>query len=210
MIFKEQTDIKPYALLSFPKNEHLQNYIKIHGDRRTFVPDILARIEEQKTRTHFGGSAYTIAALEAKNIDLPPLELGRQTTVHFVSPVALVTKQRMELIPSLLSILKASVRAYNRVTKYYDRENYPYSVSDEILNADMPIVDFDVKQVEWVHETMEKRKILLNGVSGWVRYDTTASPVGTGDVLRMGEFLQIGKHTTYGFGGMVVSKGASS
>lgn len=207
MVFKEQTDIKPYSILSFHAESGLRNFIKIHGDRRRFTPEILACIEEKKNKTHFGGTPYTITAMEARNIEIPSFPLGKQTTVNFVTPVALVTQQRMEMIPTLNSLIKSSVRSYNRVTKFYDREHYPYEVSDDVLNMTAPVLDFDVKQVTFVHETMEKRKITLHGVSGWVRYDTKACPPETGDILKMGEFLQVGKHSTYGFGGILVTTG---
>lgn len=210
MVFKEQTDIKPYSLLSFETDSCIRNFIRIFGERRRFAPEILARIEERNTRVHFGGSAYKITALEARNISLPSCSLGNKTTIHFITPVALVDRQRLEIIPPLNLIIKSTVRAYNRVTKYYDQENYPYRVGSEILAAEAPVIDFEVKENSIVHQTMEKKKILMHGISGWVRYDTEKCPPGTGDVLKIGEFLQIGKHTTYGFGGILVATGDAS
>ena len=57
---------------------------------------------------------------------------------------------------------------------------------------------------------MFDRRIALEGIVGsiWSRHIRSYPDVGS--VLKMGEFLRIGKHSTYGFGGMVVKHGEAA
>ncbi|KCZ73374.1 hypothetical protein ANME2D_00440 [Candidatus Methanoperedens nitroreducens] len=205
MVFKEQTDIKPFSILSFKKDEFIRNFIKIHGDRRKFVPKILSCIKDKASSKHFGGLEYSIESLEAKNIEIPKIKLSESTTIIFVSPLHLLRNRRTEVIPSFSSLLASSVRSFNRITKYYDQENYPYRISDDLLNSDIPIHDFDIKTVKFSHSTMDDKSITLEGSIGWVKYDTSSAPNEAGDILKIGEALQIGKHTTYGLGGFLIN-----
>jgi len=205
MVFKEKTDIKPYSILSFKKGEHIRNFIKIHGDRKKFAPKILADINNKASSRHFGGLKYSVEALEAKNIEIPKTKLSDSTTVAFVTPVHLLRNRMTEVIPSFSSLLASSVRSYNRITKYYDPENYPYKISDGLLNGEAAILDFDIKTIKHVHTTMDDKSLSFEGSTGWIKYDTSSIPDEAGDVLKFGEALQIGKHTTYGFGGFLIN-----
>ncbi len=208
MVFKERIDIKPYSILSFKQNNFIRNFIKIYGDRRKFAPKILSDIKDKARSKHFGGLEYSIESLEAKNIEIPKTKLSKSTTVIFISPLHLLRNRKTEVIPSFNSLIASSVRSFNRITKYYDTENYPYKISDELLNSDIPIQDFDIKTVKIIHSTMDDKPITLEGSIGWVKYDTSSAPPEAGDVLKIGEALQIGKHSTYGFGGFLINKEA--
>jgi CRISPR/Cas system endoribonuclease Cas6 (RAMP superfamily) len=50
---------------------------------------------------------------------------------------------------------------------------------------------------------MNKKKIKLSGSVGWIEYDTSGISREAGRILGIGEALQIGKHTAYGFGGIM-------
>jgi hypothetical protein len=205
MVFKEKTDIKPYSILSFKNGDYIRNFIKIHGDRKKFVPKILSDINDKANSLHFGGLKYSIESLEAKNIEIPDKKLSENTGIVFISPLHLLRDRKTEVIPSFSSLIAASVRSFNRITKYYDTEIYPYKISDEIQKIDIPIQDFDIRTVKFTHTTMFDKSITLEGSVGWVKYDTSSAPEEAGAILKMGEALQIGKHTTYGLGGFMIN-----
>jgi CRISPR/Cas system endoribonuclease Cas6 (RAMP superfamily) len=127
--------------------------------------------------------------------------------VVFVSPTHLRENDTQELLPELPVLLRSSVRSYNRITKYYDTKNYPCRISNDMLDMEAEILDYDIRTVKVVHENMFDKKIVLEGIVGSISYDTSSVHPDVGNVLKMGEFLQIGKHSTYGFGGMVVKQG---
>ncbi len=208
MVFKEQTDIKPFSILSFKQDNFIRNFIKIHGDRKKFAPKILSDIRDRADYKHFGGLKYSIEALEAKNIEIPKITLSESTTVIFVSPLHLLSNRSTEVIPSFNSLLSSSVRSFNRITKYYDPESYPYKITDKLLNLDIQIQDFDIKTVKFIHKTIDDKSIPLKGSMGWIKYDTSSAPAEAGELLKIGEALQIGKHTTYGFGGFLINREA--
>lgn len=207
MVFKENNPIKPYSVLAFKDKSNIRCFIKIYGDRRKFVPQILSDIESNKSKTHFGGLKYKIESIKAKNIEFKDLELGDKTKIVTTSPLHIIRNNRFEVIPSLNTILRSCVRAYNRVTKFYDSDNYPYHVPEGTMDFDTEILDFDVCTVEYDHINMYKKCINLKGIEGWIEYDTSNIPKESGYILGMGEALQIGKRTAYGLGGfMTVGK----
>jgi CRISPR-associated endoribonuclease Cas6 len=205
MVFKERASVKPYALLSFKQKNFVRNFVKIHGDRRKFTPQILSCLKEGEHARHFGGLNYSIESLEARNIEIFSKDrLSKTTTLVFISPVHLIKNRKTEVIPTFNSIITASLRAFNRISKYYAPERYPYKISEELATCDAPIEDFDIKTKKFFHNTMDGKSIILEGSMGWVRYDTSRLPAQAGELLRIGEFLQIGKHTTYGLGGFLI------
>lgn len=204
MVFKEKNDIKPYALLSVPSGGIVRTIIRIHGERRRFVPKIVQTIHNNVKNAHFGGSRYSIEELKASDIDIPDYSIGNKTDIIFVSPLCLKSQNSMELIPSFKSIIKACVRSYNRLSKYYNCGEYPFRVDDSIIDAIAPVVTYDIRTVRFLHQCMDDRQIPLEGVIGSVTYDTSKIPPGVGRILKAGELLQIGKHTTYGLGGLHV------
>ncbi|OPY38402.1 MAG: hypothetical protein A4E35_00825 [Methanoregula sp. PtaU1.Bin051] len=210
MVFREKADIKPYSLLSVPYKGGFRNFIRIYGDRKKYVPHILSLVKEHAHSRHFGGLGYRIESIGAKTIEMPAMQLNGTTEVVFVSPTHIREDDYQELLPSLPTLLKSSVRAYNRITKLYDRKHYPCRVPDEMFEAEAEIVDYDIRTVKYVHENMFDRRIPLEGIVGSITYDTSGAHPDTGNVLKMGEFLQIGKHSTYGFGGIVVKQGGCS
>ena len=203
MVFKEQNSIKPYSLLAFKDKNNIRCFIRVHGERRKFAPRILSDIMSKEHETHFGGLKYKIESIQAKNIEFRTLELGDKTKIVTTSPVHLIRNQSFEVIPSFNTVLRSCIRAYNRVTKFYDPENYPFHVPDSTINFDTEILDFDVHTVEYEHINMYKKCITLTGIEGWVEYDTSQVPAEIGHIFGMGEALQIGKRTTYGLGGFI-------
>lgn len=208
MVFKEKTDIKPYSILSFKQDDLIRNFIKLHGDRRVFAPAILSDIHDKAGSRNFGGSKYSIDTLDAKNIEIHRTQLNQRTTINLISPLHLLRNRKTEVIPSFSSLVSSSVRSYNRITKYYDPDNYPYTISNEMDEFEAPIFDFDIKTVQYVHLNIEKKAIRIMGSVGWIKYDTSNAPEDAGNILKMGEALQIGKHTTYGLGGFLINKEA--
>jgi len=204
MVFKEKTDVKPYALLCFLSGGIIRGIIRIHGERRRFVPQILELIHTRGKKAHFGGHNYSLLEIRAREIAIPQTTLGENTAIHFVTPLCLKKQNHMEMMPSFQSLLRASVRTYNRISKYYDPEHYPLRVSEEMLQYQAPIQDYDIRTVKMIHNCMDERQIPLEGVMGSITYDTSSIPEEAGYILKTGEFLQIGKHTTYGFGGFIV------
>lgn len=203
MVFKEPKPIKPYSLLAFKTKNEVTCFIKLFGDRRDFAPKILANITEKEKDTHFGNEKFKIKKIEAKNIDIENIKLTDRTRIVTISPLHITQNRRQEIIPSLNSIIRSSVRAYNRIAKYYDQVNYPYEMTDEVHNFDAEILDFDVGTFEYVHKNMDNSKIKLSGVEGFIEYNTANAPKEIGSILKMGEILQIGKHTGYGLGGFM-------
>jgi hypothetical protein len=53
---------------------------------------------------------------------------------------------------------------------------------------------------------MAKKTIRMDGISGWIDYDTSSMPLEIASILGMGESMQIGKHSAYGFGGLLMLK----
>jgi len=207
MVFKEQIDVKPFSVLSIPYNGGIRNFIKIYGNRRKFAPRILTLVHENEQSRHFGSLPFLIESIEARTIELPEMQLGETTEIVFVSPTHIRDDDRQELLPELSMLLKASARAYNRITKYYDEKHYPCRIPDSMLEIPAEILDYSIRTVKIVHENMFDQRITLEGIVGSISYDTAEVPPEAGNILKMGEFLQIGKHSTYGFGGMVVKHG---
>ncbi|HZK72353.1 MAG TPA: CRISPR system precrRNA processing endoribonuclease RAMP protein Cas6 [Clostridia bacterium] len=201
MVFKEQNSIKPYSLLAFKNKGDLSCFIKLHGERRKFAPQILSEIKRKEKETHFGGLGYRIESIKARNTEVRSLKLGDKTRIVTTSPLHLSRNHTFEVIPSFNTILRSCIRSYNRVTKFYDPESYPFHVPENTINFDTDILDFDVNTVEYEHINMYKKGIQLTGIEGWIEYDTSEVPVETGNILGMGELLQIGKRTAYGLGG---------
>ncbi len=153
---------------------------------------------------------YTVENIEARTVEMRPMQLAETTEVVFVSPTNIQEDSRQEILPELSTLLKSCVRSYNRVTKYYDKKNYPCRIPDDMLDMNSEILDYDIRTVKIVHENMFDRRIALEGIVGSISYDTSGAHPDVGSVLKMGEFLQIGKHSTYGFGGMVVKHGEAA
>lgn len=205
MVFKEQNAIKPYSLLAFNSGTEVRCFIKLHGDKRKFIPLILNLIKEKENITHFGGTKYNIISIEAKNVEIPQARLQNNTRIICVSPLYLTRNRRQEIIPSFNTLIRSCVRSFNRIAKYYDQNNYPYEITDELKNWDAEILDFDVQTVDHIHKSMDNRRIKLSGIKGFIEYDTSNAPTEAGNILKMGEALQIGKHTSYGLGGFVIT-----
>lgn len=207
MVFKEEgADVRPYALLSFRDDGGVKGFIKVHGNRMRFVPEILSRIDQHENAGHFTGTPYRLAGISARKIDIPAFRLGKATTVTFVTPVHLEQNGHLALMPSFRTILAASVRAFNRVTKYFDQTHYPCRIPDDLLRIDTPIIDFSLEKVEVTRFAGSGKKLCFEGVTGWITYDTSQVPPEAGTLLKAGEYLQIGRHTTYGFGGIVPTR----
>lgn len=205
MVFKEQNEIKPYSLLSFKNKRHVSCFIKLHGERRKFAPHILSEIKSKEKKTHFGGLEYKIESIKARNTEFKSLKLGDRTRIVTISPIHLKRNNTFEVIPSFNTILRSCVRAYNRTTKFYDLESYPFHVPESTINFDTEILDFDVNTVEYEHINIYKKSIQLAGIEGWIEYDTSNVPTETGSILGIGEVLQIGKRTAYGLGGFITT-----
>lgn len=207
MVFKEQSNVRPYSILAFKNKGFIRGFIKIHGDKRKLVPKILSDIQNRHGVTHFGGHNYKIESIEARNIDIKPVKISNNIRLITISPLAIMHNGQMEMLPSINTVLRSCIRAYNRITKYHDSKNYPYIVSEDIMNFNTEIRDFDIKTVEYHHLSMNKKNIRFHGIEGWIEYDISSLPDEIATILGMGEFLQIGKHTSYGFGGfMIVDK----
>ena len=203
MVFKEEHDIKPYSILAFKDKDDIRGFIRLHGERRKFAPKILSDIKNKEQQTNFGGLKYKIGSIEAKNTEIEDVKLGDAIKIVTTSPIHLTRNRKFEVIPSLNTILRSSIRSYNRIAKYYDSGNYPYKANDDAMNFDADVLDFDVRTVEYIHTTMDKKKLKFSGIEGWVKYDTSKMPQEVAKILGMGEALQIGKHTAYGFGGFI-------
>lgn len=207
MVFKDEGgDVRPYALLCFRNNGGLKGFVKVHGDRKQFVPEILSRINLHENARNFVGTPYHIAGISARTVEIPSFPLGEATTVTFVTPVHLVRNGHLEIMPSFESLLVASARAFNRVTKYFDPAHYPCRIPDEMFRANAPILDFSLETVEITRINRQRKTLRLEGVTGWITYDTSAIPPEAGNLLKAGEYLQIGKHTAYGFGGLICTR----
>jgi len=208
MVFKEKQDIKPYSILAFKAGDLIRGFIKVHGTKQRHVPEIVSRINDHFCALHFNGREYEIEEITVQRKESEPLEWGSKMRIQSLSPIYLEKNERMEILPEFSHFLSACIRAYNRITKYYDREVYPYRASPEVLTAHAPILDYDIKTVEIRHTSMAKRKIALKGISGSILYDTSTVPAEAAQILEIGSYVQIGKHTTYGFGGFMVKKEA--
>jgi CRISPR/Cas system endoribonuclease Cas6 (RAMP superfamily) len=204
MIFKEHSEVRPYSVLAFNDRNYVRGFIRIHGEKRKLVPKILSAIQNKEKAPHFSGHKYFITSIEAKNLEIKPVKMSGKIRFATVSPVCLMHSGRIETLPSFNTILRSCIRSYNRISKYYDSKNYPYHVSEEILSSDAEIIDFDVHAGQYQHKSMDGKNVKLYGVEGWIEYDTSHIPDEAAMILGMGESLQIGKHTAYGFGGFVI------
>jgi len=204
MIFKEMVDVKPYSLLSFQYGEKIRNLIRIHGERSRFVPMIVDKINTKGRNAHFNGIPYSIDEIRVHEIETANFKLGAITEILLLSPLCLKHNNTMEMIPTFNSFFKACVRSYNRITKYYDRENYPLRIDEKLRDTAAPITKYDVRSMKMIHECMDDRKIPLEGIMGSFQYDTSLVSPEVGKILKFGELLQIGKHTTYGLGGILI------
>ena len=204
MVFKEKNDIKPYSLLSFRAGDLIRGFIKVHGDKQEFVPEIVSRINDHSNAVHFKGHHYSIEEISVRKVELSPPEWGDRVRIQSLSPLYLEKNERMEILPELAHILSASIRAYNRVCKFYARDSYPYRTEIDLKNLHAPILDYDIKTVQIAHKSMDGRMISLKGICGNILYDTSTVSPEAGKILHLGSHLQIGKHSTYGFGGFMV------
>ena len=190
--------------MSFPNNGNIRNIIKIHGDQRSFIPQILELVYNKGKTTHFGGAHFRIESVEARDMTIPDTSLTKKTSIVFVTPTCIKRQNTMEMLPSFESLIRASIRAYNRIAKFYDREHYPLHVSDAMLSGSAPVETFNIKSVQVLHESMDERRIMLDGIVGSITYNTSDIDPEVGKILKTGEYLQIGKHTTYGLGGFIM------
>ncbi|MCA1917702.1 CRISPR system precrRNA processing endoribonuclease RAMP protein Cas6, partial [Methanospirillum hungatei] len=204
MVFKEKIDIKPYSLLSFRAGDLIRGFIKVHGNKQEFVPEIVSRINEHSNAVHFKGHHYSVEEISVRKVEPSSFEWGDRVRIQSLSPLYLEKNERMEILPELSHILSASIRAYNRVCKFYARESYPYRTEIDLKSLHAPILDYDIKTVQIAHKSMEGKRILLKGISGNILYDTSTVSSEAGKILHMGSHLQIGKHSTYGFGGFMM------
>lgn len=204
MVFKEKSNVKPYSILAFKNKDSIRGFIRIHGEKRKLVPKILSCIQSREDVTHFGGHRYRIDSIEAKNIDMKPANMSKKIRLATTSPLAIVHNGQTELLPSMNTILRSCIRTYNRISKYHDPKNYPYHVTDEIMESNAEIIDFDIKSVEYEHTSMDKKVLKLHGIEGWIEYDSSCLTSEIATILGIGESLQIGKHTAYGFGGFLI------
>ncbi|ABD40499.1 hypothetical protein Mhun_0746 [Methanospirillum hungatei JF-1] len=204
MVFKEKNDIKPYSLLSFRAGDLIRGFIKVHGDKQEFVPEIVSRINDHSNAVHFKGHHYSVEEISVRKLDPSPPEWGDRVRIQSLSPLYLEKNERMEILPELAHILSASIRAYNRVCKFYARDSYPYRTEIDLKNLHAPILDYDIKTVQIAHKSMDGRMISLKGICGNILYDTSTVSPEAGKILHLGSHLQIGKHSTYGFGGFIV------
>ncbi len=207
MVFKEETDVKPYSTLSIPYEGGIRNFIKIYGERRKFAPRILTMIHEHENSRHFGGLPYRIESIQACIIELPRMQLKDTTEVIFTTPTHLTNEDHQELLPGFSSLMRSCVRSYNRIAKYYDEKNYPCRIPAGMYESPADILDYTVRTVHILHQNRYDHPISLEGIVGSISYDTSEVAPEAGNILKMGEFLQVGKHSTYGFGGMVVKQG---
>lgn len=204
IVFKEKIDIKPYSLLSFRAGDLIRGFIKIHGDKQQFVPEIVSRINEHSNAVHFNGHHYSVEEISVRKVESSSPDWGDKIRIQSLSPLYLEKNKRMEILPELAHILSASIRAYNRVCKYYSRDSYPYRTEIDLKRLHAPILDYNIKTVQVAHKSMDGRRISLKGISGNILYDTSAVSVEAATILHLGSHLQIGKHSTYGFGGFMV------
>lgn len=204
MVFKEKIDVKPFSLLSFKAGSLIRGFIKVHGDKQDFVPEIVSRIHDHSNAVHFNGQHYSVEELTVRKVETPDFKWGDRIRIHSISPLYLEKDKRMEILPEFGYILSASIRAYNRVCKYYARDLYPYRTEIDLKNLYAPILDYDIKTVQVNHKSMDGRKIALKGISGTILYDTSDVSPEAADILHLGSYMQIGKHSTYGFGGFMV------
>lgn len=206
MVFKEKSGsgIRPYSILAFKNNDSISGFIRVHGDKRKLVPKILSDIQNRSGATHFGGHRYNVRSIKVKNVDIRPVAVSNKMRLVTTSPLSIMRNGQIEMLPSLNTIIHSCVRTYNRISKYHDPSNYPYHVSEDVMDFNADILDFDVKTVEYEHTSMNDMKISLKGIEGWITYDTSCLLKEVPKILGMGEALQIGKHTTYGFGGFLM------
>jgi CRISPR-associated endoribonuclease Cas6 len=176
----------------------------VHGDKQEFVPEIVSRINDHSNAVHFKGHHYSVEEISVRKVELSPPEWGDRVRIQSLSPLYLEKNERMEILPELAHILSASIRAYNRVCKFYARDSYPYRTEIDLKNLHAPILDYDIKTVQIAHKSMDGRMISLKGICGNILYDTSTVSPEAGKILHLGSHLQIGKHSTYGFGGFMV------
>ncbi|WP_048151095.1 CRISPR system precrRNA processing endoribonuclease RAMP protein Cas6 [Methanolacinia paynteri] len=208
-IYKADNDIKPYAVLSFKNEDLVTGFLKIHGDRRKYVPSVLSSLYEKEGVYNFNGCKYEIGGIQARTMnEIPEYNLGDSTTVNFITPTALFEKGRLMQLPAFSALVTASLRSFNRTAKKYDPGNYPLHVEDLEFDNYPEILDFDIRTNSiLVHsrKNREKKNIVFTGITGSITYDTSGVDPGLGTILKAGEYLQIGKNTTYGFGGFYVA-----
>lgn len=204
MVFKEKTNVRPYSILAFKDKENVRAFIRLYGDKRKMAPHILSKIHGMEGVPHFGGHGYSIGSIEAKNLKMQPIDVGNRTRLICTSPLCLKSSGKLDVLPSFNTILRSCIRTYNRVSKYHDQQNYPFHVPDDIMAYDAEMLDFDVHVMKHDHITMKKKTIKMDGVTGWMDFDTSSMPPQIATILGMGGSMQIGKHSAYGFGGLLM------
>ncbi|MDI3540050.1 MAG: hypothetical protein PWR29_841 [Methanolobus sp.] len=204
MVFREHSEVRPYSLMAFKDKENITAFIRLFGDKKKMAPRILSSINARNGIPNFDGLEYNIESIEAKNLEIKPVKMGNILRLVTTSPLSLKSNGQLEVLPSFNTLLRSCIRSYNKITKYHDIQNYPFHVSEEIRDLDAELLDFDVQVVKHQHTNIKKKTIKMGGISGWMDYETSSMPAEVATILGMGESLQIGKHTVYGYGGFMM------
>lgn len=126
--------------------------------------------------------------------------LSNPVTLHFYTPTNILSKKRTTKSLSFEVIIRALLRRYSLLSTVFQ---------DTPLKLDFPSIIQASKEIQCIHSDLsfhylvrysrrQSDSIHMNGVIGSVKYEGDFSPFR--ELLTMGQYIGIGKHTIFGFG----------
>lgn len=159
------------------------------------------------TDTHrevYRAGQSSLQAVETRSVEVQsdPAGEARCVDLRFATPLRLRINGRITAVPTLESILRATVRRARVLAHFYgngQEAETPRPLLDASRRAKVSHQELRAEEIRR-YSGRQDRKMVLRGVLGNIRYTWPAGEPGPQGWLGVAEVLHIGKATTFGFG----------
>ncbi|OFV68161.1 MAG: hypothetical protein SCAL_000801 [Candidatus Syntrophoarchaeum caldarius] len=201
VIFKNpRIDVRPYFFYTERNGNSVTAHLMLMGFSEHFIKEVVRAIGEKET-AHIGGVKCVIDAMSLKKRSFMNRRIKKRFKIGFISPTAFFDGDNLSTVPSFDMVTRSLVRSVNRFTKYYVKSVYPLRVG-EIPEGE--IVEFEMRNYFWRHRNIRGEVIPLHGTWGWIEYEVECMTSELKNILRLSDFFQVGRWTSYGFGKLEV------
>ena len=201
VIFKNPNiDVRPYFFYTEKDEDCVLTHLMLMGFSEHFIREMV-EVLGKKAHSHLGGVNCVIDGISFRRVSFSDKKIKKRFKIEFLSPTALFKGDSPSPAPPLDMVLRALVRSVNRFTKYYVKSVYPLRVR-EIPKGE--IVEFEMRNYFWRHRNIRGEVIPLHGTWGWIEYEVERMTSELKNILRLSDFFQVGRWTSYGFGKLEV------